>query len=488
MSAPFARMASAALAAMALVVAVLVVPRTGAGAAVGEPGDILVVDSSGAAVKKVDRATGAISVVAAGGLLAAPVDVAVAQDGSLLVADFGYAPDVVIRIDGQTGAQSYVNSTSSSGFEEPRSIALEADGTILVRSITPPLVRLDPGTGMVTPIGGNFDLANSYQGVAVAPDGSIYTVRPNRSTDETPSPADVLRIDPGTGTVTVVSTGGPLTATGHLVLAADGSILVTDFRAGIVVEVNPRTGVQRVVTQGLSAPIGIELDRDGSILVTETTRDAAGLRGSLTRVVRTTGAQSVLASERLASQYRGYYGLTVATSSSPARPVETSLQADPVAPSLFRLRARLTETRSGAPLGGQVVTMSTGVGQICQATTDADGVATCEGLAAALSIVVENGYTATFAGTSELRPSSSRATLLAPGATPAPTPRPERAPDVTPRPRGPSDLPPLPTASGPQSGVQLPATGSGDRSMSLALVLLVAGGALFRAMRRAGPG
>jgi hypothetical protein len=164
---------------------------------------------------------------------------------------------------------------------------------------------------------------------------------------------------------------------------------------------------------------------------------------------------------------------------------ETSLQADPVLPSLFQLRARLTDRQSGAPLGGQVITMSTAAGQVCQATTNADGVATCDGLPAALSIILENGYTAAFAG-SNLGPSSSRATLLAPGAKPAPTPGRPTVPNVTPRPAGPPRVPPNPTASGPPSGAALPATGGEDPAMPLGLALLLIGGGLFRVTRRVG--
>ncbi len=167
----------------------------------------------------------------------------------------------------------------------------------------------------------------------------------------------------------------------------------------------------------------------------------------------------------------------------PTALAETSLQADPVLPSLFQLRARLTDKQSGAPLGGQVITMSTAAGQVCHATTNADGVGTCDGLPAALSIVRENGYTAAFAGSSDLGPSSSRATLLAPGATPAPTPGRQPVPDVTPGPAGPPRVPPDPTASSPPIGAVLPATGSDDHAMPLGLALLVIGGGLFRVTR-----
>jgi hypothetical protein len=166
-------------------------------------------------------------------------------------------------------------------------------------------------------------------------------------------------------------------------------------------------------------------------------------------------------------------------------PVQTSLQADPVAPSLLQLRARLTGTQSGAPLAGHVVTMSTTAGQVCQATTDVNGIATCNGLPAALTIILENGYTATFAGSSDLAPSSSRATLLAPGVTPAPTPVPGPIPDLMPRPTEPSRQPPISTPSSRPSGAPLPATGSNGHAMPLGLALGLIGGGLFRATRRA---
>ncbi len=169
----------------------------------------------------------------------------------------------------------------------------------------------------------------------------------------------------------------------------------------------------------------------------------------------------------------------------PTPRAETRLQADAVVPSMFQLRARLTDRQSGAPLGGQVLTMSTAARQICQATTNADGVATCDGLPAALSILLENGYTAAFAGSSNLGPSSARATLLAPGASPAPTPGRQTVPNVTPRPAGPHRVSLSPTASSPPSGAALPATGSDDHGMPSGLALLLIGGGLFRVTRRA---
>jgi hypothetical protein len=89
----------------------------------------------------------------------------------------------------------------------------------------------------------------------------------------------------------------------------------------------------------------------------------------------------------------------------------TTVTADPPDHGAFTLRARLSETATGAPVPGETVTMSTPAGTVCEAVTDPGGVATCSGLAAQRQVVAENGYTASFAGSSRLLPASARATL-----------------------------------------------------------------------------
>ncbi len=75
----------------------------------------------------------------------------------------------------------------------------------------------------------------------------------------------------------------------------------------------------------------------------------------------------------------------------------------------FNLSATLT-TADG-PVAGQPIAFSVGSSQICTSTTDANGVASCQALTSALSIVLAGQYSATFAGTPALLASSANAPL-----------------------------------------------------------------------------
>jgi hypothetical protein len=135
----------------------------------------------------------------------------------------------------------------------------------------------------------------------------------------------------------------------------------------------------------------------------------------------------------------------------------SALTVDPPVAGLFTLRARLADAASGAPIPGRTVVMTTGGGPVCQASTDADGVATCSGLGAAVQILAENGYTASFAGDAQYLPVSARAALLTGGRGFSPTTTP------------PTTGPPIPTSvtTGAPGRGQLPATGGDGTSIWL---------------------
>lgn len=145
----------------------------------------------------------------------------------------------------------------------------------------------------------------------------------------------------------------------------------------------------------------------------------------------------------------------LASENDPGR--ASALTLDPPAASLFRLRARLTDAASGAPIPARTVVMTTGGAPVCEASTDADGVATCSGLGAAVQILAENGYTASFAGDAQYLPVSARAALLTGGCGSSPTTTP------------PTTRPAIPTTSttGAPGRGQLPATGGDGTSIWL---------------------
>lgn len=96
----------------------------------------------------------------------------------------------------------------------------------------------------------------------------------------------------------------------------------------------------------------------------------------------------------------------------------TKVEAEPVVLSLDEfsinlpnLRATLT-TAGGAPLAGQPIVFEAAGNEVCRATTNGEGTATCTGLVESLTAILSFGYTATFAGTSVYSPSSGSGGLL----------------------------------------------------------------------------
>jgi Domain of unknown function (DUF4082)/Bacterial Ig-like domain (group 3)/Bacterial Ig domain len=119
----------------------------------------------------------------------------------------------------------------------------------------------------------------------------------------------------------------------------------------------------------------------------------------------------------LKAVYQGdgnFTGSTSATVSEVVQPAATKLAAapavlglDPLQLTLLNLSATLTRSDTGAPIAGQTVAMTAGGTFLCSATTNAAGVATCNGVLGVLAILLGGGYTATFNGTPNYRASSA---------------------------------------------------------------------------------
>jgi hypothetical protein len=108
---------------------------------VSRSGTIFVIDQ-GALVFTVDRSNGQQAIVSSGGLLVAPTGIAIADDGTLFVADEG--GDRIVRINPLTGDQLLV----ASGLDSPFDVKVDSIGDLIVsernsRSI----LRIDPATG-----------------------------------------------------------------------------------------------------------------------------------------------------------------------------------------------------------------------------------------------------------------------------------------------------------------------------------------------------
>jgi hypothetical protein len=107
-----------------------------------------------------------------------------------------------------------------------------------------------------------------------------------------------------------------------------------------------------------------------------------------------------------------FAGSTSAAVTEVVLPAPTAMTARPALPALFNLSATLTRAGDGAPLAGQTIRFTAGGTYLCSATTNSSGVATCSGLAGLLAIMLNGGYTASFAGTPSYAASSARGALL----------------------------------------------------------------------------
>ena len=106
-----------------------------------------------------------------------------------------------------------------------------------------------------------------------------------------PTSVRIIEVDPLTGAQAIISSGGVLRHPYGVAIDAAGKIIVGDIGAGVV-SVDPATGHQTVISSGgfLSNPIGVALDASGDIIVVNNTSDL------IISVDPVTGAQTVISS------------------------------------------------------------------------------------------------------------------------------------------------------------------------------------------------
>ena len=132
------------------------------GVVIGRDGHYYVAALGMRAVIRVDKASGAETIVSQGGHLLSPSSIALAPDGHLLLVDHG--ADNVIHVDPATGHQHVVSSGGH--LQAPTDIAVGADGKYLVVDmIGDKLIRIEPATGAQTVIaqGGLLALVRSIE-------------------------------------------------------------------------------------------------------------------------------------------------------------------------------------------------------------------------------------------------------------------------------------------------------------------------------------
>ena len=287
------------------------------------PGDILVVDPNAfggaGGVIKVDPITGAQTTISSGGAFVDPVGIAIAPNGDIFVTDlnaFGGSGGVT-RVDPVTGAQTPISSGGF--FVDPFGIAIEANGQLVVTDVgSPAVIRVHPITGAQTLVssGGNLSFPS---GITVAPDGNLIVGDANAFGSppfNTPSNSGgaIFRVDPVTGAQTVISSGSPFFDPQGVVLDAAGQILVADQNsfvggsngcgggAGAIFRVDPATGTKTVITTGMVIPTGrdfitpitLALDANGQILVADAHSPSCSGTGAVIRVDPATGVKAIV--------------------------------------------------------------------------------------------------------------------------------------------------------------------------------------------------
>jgi uncharacterized repeat protein (TIGR01451 family) len=223
----------------------------------------------------------------------------------------GMTRSVTINVTAPSQAGTIVNNaavTSSTTDPNPANNAASESTTIrtAVTGIfvadpyaaggTGAIIRIDPTTGSQTMISSGGLLVTPF-GVALENTGTIVVADANAFGGS----GGVIRIDPTTGAQTAVSSGGVFIDPRGIVVEANGQLLVSDdggpFTSGGIVRVDPVSGAQTVLSTGgfFVDPTHLALEGSGATIVVAD-RIAFGGRGGIIRVVLATGTQTVVSS------------------------------------------------------------------------------------------------------------------------------------------------------------------------------------------------
>ena len=295
------------------------------GIAVEADGSLIVTDVGLNAVLRVDPRSGDRTIVSdatpgLGPALLGPLGVTVAADGALVVTDGALTSARragVLRVDPGSGVRTIIAqgaTTRGNGFPFlggeaqvfqrsldldstclGEAIAIETDGFFVMTDIVLNAVfRVDPRSGDRTIVSAATpDFGPPLQapgGIAVEANGALVITDVGLPRKLAPT---VLRVDPRSGTRTIVSDGPPLpplasvaVLRASIAVAADGALIVADpglfdplSRATLLpptlFQVDPRSGTRTIVSDAttgfglpLQPPASIAVEADGSLMVT----------------------------------------------------------------------------------------------------------------------------------------------------------------------------------------------------------------------------
>jgi len=214
-------------------------------------GNIFAVVGSSGVLVRIDPGTGANTPVSTGGHLQYPRTVDLAPDGILYVCEGGPSGGV-IRIDPTNGAQTVIlNATAVALTIGPSGMAY-----VMIAGVFPDhahLHRLDLTTGGTVPVTSTTFL--DPRGLATDAAGNVIVTDYSELT--------VKRVDPVSGSVTLVSPGGQFMAPWGVTVEGGGPLIVADTQGliacnpqpgnhstchGAVFRIDPETGAQTLLS------------------------------------------------------------------------------------------------------------------------------------------------------------------------------------------------------------------------------------------------
>ena len=261
-----------------------------------EGGDIIVGDLTTGSIIKVDPLSGAQTVISTGGSLVAPGGIAFDQNGDIILADLhalGGACPVgcggVIRIDRTTGAQTVISSGGN--FHNPFGIVVESNGNLVVSEEGGPnpgkILRVDPVTG-VQQILSTASVFRDPQSLALDDQG--YILVSEGSAGGGGFNGSVVVVDPLTGSDSILSGGGLLVSPWGIAIDQFDGIFLTEPGGKKIVRVDRSSGSQSLVSSSgiFIEPTGIDVDQNGDLLVADRTQ--------IVKVDPVSGSQIVISS------------------------------------------------------------------------------------------------------------------------------------------------------------------------------------------------
>ena len=253
------------------------------GVAVGPDGAVYVSDTMGQRIRRITD-DGTMTLVAGGGdnfqgagvpatevTLNFPRGIAVAADGTLYFADRYHAvvrkvtPDgriTTVAGDGQAEYRGDGGPALQASVNEPLGVALAADGTLFIADLGNHVVRRVDPAGLISTFAGNGQDGSAGDGgparsaslrgpadVAVARDGTVYIADWSDHKVRAVTPGGTISTVAGTGTAGYTGEGGPastaaLSAPQGVAVADDGTLLIADTQNNRI----RRVGTAQVIT------------------------------------------------------------------------------------------------------------------------------------------------------------------------------------------------------------------------------------------------